>query len=1200
MQNQTPISHVLSIKLHTTLRAILLIGILSVTSNAFSQEICNNAIDDDGDGLIDMNDDDCVCEGFGGTSNVSSLIPNSSFEDRTCCPQGYSSSGGSDYLNNCVNNWIQASEPTSDYWNTCGAAGSSYDGGTVLPPPDGTGFVGFINQSGWQEYVGACLTSTMTAGDNYQLDFWFGHTNNSPSIELTFYGTPNCGDIPFNSNDCPMGLGSFVTLGSITAGGGTGWVQESFNFTPSVDINAIVIGGGCGSGGARTYYYLDNLSLNSTDLWEVLTVDQVGLYCEENIVLEATSDSVGGTWQWYKEGIAILGQTAPIYNVPAGSPGLGNYTIVYTMGSQCEAKDAEVLEPDFPTADFTTANVCFPADVNFTDQSSVASGSITNYEWDFGDNNTSTQPNPTHTYQTGGTYTVELTVTTDISCVETHQMDVTVYAKPEADFASIPGCLGDPTVFTDQSQINSPGTITQYEWNFGDNNTSSQANPSNYYAIDSTYNVELIATSDDGCKDTATAVIDVYPTPVVEVSVQAECTLDNVQFVNNSSISSGTIDQYEWDFGDNSNSTLADPIHVYTAPNTYTVNLMATSDHSCTADTTFQLISYPNPVADLTATDVCAYGQVNITDNSYVIAPGIIDTYEYDPGDNSGVQNAVPNQYAYGSAGAYTIELIVTTQQGCDDTVQVISNVYDIPTADFTFTNICEDDSAQFNDLSTIASGSINSWHWDFGNNQTSTIQIPPYQSYPADSLYPVSLIVASGFGCSDTLEDVIEVYPVPIADFSFDSVCYPLEIQFTDLSDLNGAYDIVTWQWTFNDPSNQTSALQNPLMDFGAPGTYGATLQITNDPGCKSSISLGNAVVHPLPVAEFPNGLATCLEDTVFFLDESTITPVTDDVIETWTWDLDDSNFLYTQNGFHIYQSPNLYNVKLSIETNHGCTDNMTKVVEIYPLPNVDLSATPQEGCQPLHVQFYDGSSIPAPYSLASWEWTLGSDSSAIASGPNPYMLYNPEIDPLDIAQFDISLTVTSANGCVSDVYRPNYITVYPKPDALFSVDEQVKDIIKPEFIFTDLSSENVTLWDWSFGDGSTSTDQNPIYTYGDTGTYPIVLMVETQYGCLDTIGYKVKVEPFYTFYIPNSFTPDNDRINDDFYGQGQFYVSYEMWIYDRWGEQIFYSESDDYHWDGTYKGKQVQQGTYVYRFYVIDWEGHDHSYKGIVTVHR
>jgi gliding motility-associated-like protein len=187
-----------------------------------------------------------------------------------------------------------------------------------------------------------------------------------------------------------------------------------------------------------------------------------------------------------------------------------------------------------------------------------------------------------------------------------------------------------------------------------------------------------------------------------------------------------------------------------------------------------------------------------------------------------------------------------------------------------------------------------------------------------------------------------------------------------------------------------------------------------------------------------------------------------------------------------------------------------------------------------------------------------------------------------------------------VTDIFRPNYITVYPKPEALFSVDEDVKDIIKPEFHFTDLSSENVTLWRWDLGDGTNSDLQHPVHWYEEVGTYPIELIVETQYGCLDTISYEVKVDPVFTFYVPSSFTPDNNGINDEFFGLGEGYTFYSMFIYDRWGELIFESNDDQYHWDGTYKGEQVQQGTYVYRFYLLDWQGHDHEYKGIVTLHR
>jgi gliding motility-associated-like protein len=1176
---------------HRAGKRFFLLTISLVMAIAVSaQEICNNAIDDDGDGLIDLNDDECTCTGFGGSSNLSSLIPNSSFEDRSCCPTGYSQL-------NCADTWIQASNPTSDYWHMCGQAGSSFDGGTVLPPPDGEGFVGFINMSGWQEYVGACLTSTMTAGQQYDFTFWFGHTNNSPPIELTFYGTPSCGDLPFNSNDCPTGIGGFITLGSSTMGGGSGWVEEQVSFVPPIDINAIVIGGACGSGGARTYYYLDDLTLVSTESFEVLSIQQLGQYCDNNIVLDAEADTFGGVWQWYKDGIALIGETSDDYSVPAGMAGVGVYTATYTILDQCESIDIEVVAPDFPIADFLADDVCFPADVVFTDQSSVASGSITNWSWDFGDNSISSQPSPTHNYAIAGTFTVELTITTDINCTASYQTDVSVFPKPEADYSVTPGCLGDPTVFADQSMVDAPVNINQYEWDFGDSNTSAVQNPSNYYAAENSYNVELIVTTADGCKDTAISVVDVHPSPEIAVSGSDECVLDDVVFGNTSSISSGSIDMHDWDFGDNQTSSDAAPVHVYTSSNVYTVIYTATSNEGCVSDTTFQVNSWPNPVADLTVSDVCADSPIALTDNSSVTAPSVIDVIELDLGDNSGIQSTVPTNYQYASPGAYNIELVVVTQHSCNDTIELVSNVYDMPVADFSFVNICEDDSAQFNDMSSIPNGTINSWLWNLGNGQTSTLSQPEEQEYPADGFYDVSLIVSSGFGCADTLEDQIEVYPVPIADFTFDSVCFPLEIQFTDLSEPNGAYDISSWLWTFSD--NQTSMDQNPLMGFFGPGMYSAELLISNGPGCKSTVEKGNAVVHPKPVADFEDGLATCLEDTIFFIDGSSLLPVTDDQIISWSWDLDDTNMLTSQNGFHIYGNPNLYNVELTVETNHQCTDAQTRVVEIYPLPEVDFTSTPYEGCAPLQVNFNDLSTISSPYALASWEWNLGIDSS-IAQSPNPMLIYNPEMDPLDVNQYNISLTVTSMNGCSTDIFRPNYITVYPKPEALFAVDDDVKNIIKPEFVFTDLSTENVALWNWDFGDGTNSDVQNPVHWYDEVGTYPIELIVETQYGCLDTIGYEVKVEPVFTFYVPSSFTPDENGINDEFFGVGEGYTFYSMFIYDRWGELIFESNDDQYHWDGTYKGEKVQQGTYVYQFYLLDWQGHDHQYKGIVTLHR
>ena len=134
-------------------------------SSCFSQEICDNGIDDDGDGLIDLNDiTDCDCGGVGDTV-VSSLIPNSSFENMDCCPQTWSELY-------CATDWVQASGATSDFFNTCGYIPGNMSTTGLIPLPDGEGAVGGIIAGGWQEYVGSCLLAPMLAGQGYTLEFY--------------------------------------------------------------------------------------------------------------------------------------------------------------------------------------------------------------------------------------------------------------------------------------------------------------------------------------------------------------------------------------------------------------------------------------------------------------------------------------------------------------------------------------------------------------------------------------------------------------------------------------------------------------------------------------------------------------------------------------------------------------------------------------------------------------------------------------------------------------------------------------------------------------------------------------------------------------------------------------------------------------------------------------------------------------------
>lgn len=905
-------------------------------------------------------------------------------------------------------------------------------------------------------------------------------------------------------------------------------------------------------------------------------------------------NSVVTAWSWdFGDGNTSTQQN-PTNVYPAS--GTYNVSLEITASDGCSVtSNQNVTVFENPTVDFTFTEACEGDMTEFWDVTTLSIGTITDYSWDFDDGNTSTAQNPTHSYSTLGVYDVVLTVGTAEGCSSSMTHQVGMYPLPEADFSFADACLNTDFQFTDQSTVLT-GAVAAWDWDFGDGNTSILQNPTNLYTADGTFQVTLTVTTDHNCQDVETQAIVVHPLPVADFTNTTECAQIDVQYTDASTVTSGTVSNWQWYFGDGGTAMTQNPMHVFATGGTYTTSLVVESDMGCEDSTAIDVTVYPKPDAEFTWIDACLNEQNVFIDLSTVTGSNIAG-WEWDFGDNAGTSQSNAPFYTYTNSGQFMVELIVTTADGCKDTIEHGAQVYDLPVADFSFSNICEDDSVQFTDQSTIPSGTVNSWLWDFGNGNTSTLEVPPYQSYPADDFYPVSLIVGSGLGCADTIEQTIEIYPVPVAEFTFDSVCYPLEIQFTDLSDPNGSYDITTWLWTFSD--SQTSSVQNPSIDFGVPGTFSADLTISNGPGCKSEYSDGDAVVHPLPVSVFPEGLATCLEDTIFFTEESTITPVTDDAITLWNWNFDDGSTSTDVEPWHLYAQHNLYDVVLTVTTNHGCEDDESHVVEIYPLPNVNFIADPPMGCAPLKVQFYDQTTIPNPYVLQTWAWTLGEDS-VTSPVPNPFLVYDPELEPMDIAQYDISLTVTSANGCVTELVEPNYITVYPKPEADFVVDPELRNIINPKFEFTDLSTENVTIWDWSFGDGTYSTEQHPTHRYQAVGTYPIGLIVETQYGCKDTIGREVKVEPVFTFYIPNSFTPNADDVNDDFFGSGEGFDSYSMYIYDRWGELIFESNDPEYTWDGTYKGQQVQQGTYPYRFYIIDWQGDDHEYVGHVSLHR
>jgi gliding motility-associated-like protein len=298
-------------------------------------EICDNAVDDDGDGLVDLNDEDCDCP----IVEPISRIPNPSFESINCCPNSRSQLY-------CADGWIQASQATTDLVHKCGWPGWP-DFAPPTPFPDGDGIVGFrdgraADNAGnidytWKEYAGACLTAPLLAGINYRFEFSIGFVNStvSPVLDVTFFGTTSCEYLPFGLGDetfgCPTNSPDWQRLTGVRVGWNRGWIKSQVEITPKEDIYAIAIGPSCQNTSATrsTYYYLDNLILDETDnfMW---AISSEGNPCRGEYLL-TVNDRTGFDYQWYKDGIAIIGEKAATTAVT----GEGTYKVRISNSEGC-------------------------------------------------------------------------------------------------------------------------------------------------------------------------------------------------------------------------------------------------------------------------------------------------------------------------------------------------------------------------------------------------------------------------------------------------------------------------------------------------------------------------------------------------------------------------------------------------------------------------------------------------------------------------------------------------------------------------------------------------------------------------------------------------------------------------------------------------------------------------------------------------
>ncbi|MCF8257068.1 MAG: PKD domain-containing protein [Flavobacteriales bacterium] len=887
------------------------------------------------------------------------------------------------------------------------------------------------------------------------------------------------------------------------------------------------------------------------------------------------------TWMWDIGNNGITDYQTQNAQHTFGLGGTYNVTLTVATDFGCEhAVTVAVISDPNPVASASATEACLGLPNDFTDLSAIASGTVTGWDWDFGDGNTSTAQHPQHTYAAFGTYNVTLTVTSDLGCTDITAVNAMVHELPVPSFAPINACHAANFPFANTSTIGA-GSIAGWAWDFGDGGTSAAQNPTHTYPAFGTYDVQLTATSAEGCIDSISQSITLHDNPQAGFEVPPVCQMEPVQLLDTSIIGEGSIVAWNWTFAGGGTSAVQNPTHAFLTSSNVNVTLTVTSDFGCTGTTTRPVTVFPKPAAAFSAPDVCLNEETVITDQS-TVASGTIDLFEWELSD--GTTETLPDfNHLFVSPGIYDITLMVETDQGCRDTIIQQTEVHQLPDADFTFSDVCLETEAMFTDGSTANSGTLNLWQWDFGDGEDATGQGPQPHSYPVADDYDVTLIVGTTVGCSDTLIQTLTIHPMPVADFTADSVCFGVATQFTNLSTVTTG-SITSNVWEFGGgQGNETPA---PSFLFPSNGYTNVTLTVSTALGCFAD-TMKAIRVYVLPEPEF-TAFDTCAGKQITFTNLSIIS---EGAIASNDWTMGDGNLYTSTSPTHMYADGDFYTVRLVTTSNYGCVDSTSLVVEVYPLPVPSFTPEPNEGCVPLPVSPNNTSTIASGYSLAGYEWRFGNGSTA--GVPNPTTTYTDE------GSYDITLIATSAKGCVDSLTITDAVTAWPKPVADFVTDTLRYHMRFPKPRITEMS-QGATVWHWDFGDGTEYEEQVPTHVYEEHGTYDIIQTVFNDFGCSDTFGIRVIVDPNLTFFIPSSFTPNGDGLNDGFFGTGEGIEDYEMWIYNRWGQLIFYSKNKDRHWEGRFNGNDVQVGVYSYKFIIKDITNRTKVYSGEVTIYR
>lgn len=636
------------------------------------------------------------------------------------------------------------------------------------------------------------------------------------------------------------------------------------------------------------------------------------------------------------------------------------------------------------------------------------------------------------------------------------------------------------------------------------------------------------------------------------------------------------------------------------------INLILTTTGSCPVlKDTVVLTVEPAPIVTASADQSVCENNANVT-LAGSITGGATTGYWYSLGGGSFVPDSATLDATYVpspadiSSGSVQLVLLSTNVGSCvpeSDTMQITftqAATVDAGPPDTIY--VCANNAIV--NLSGTVSGVTTTGKWiSQGNGIFSPDNISLNASYQP-SFTDISsggiwmyLESTSNGGCIPVQDSLfISFTPAPVVNAGADIIACSNDPQVALNGSVTGGTSTGIWsgyQGTFSSSDTDLTALYTPAANEISSGNMFLTLTSTNNGGCTAVSDVVQIIFVAPPTANF-SGSDGCLYSATQFTDFSLQGYGS---INSWNWDFGDGATSSGQNNSHQYAAPGTYDVELTIGTTAGCADSITLQVEVYEVPQANFTYTTSCPNNQITVDFTDAS-VSGSDPINYWYYDFGGQGAS--AQPNPIQIFAPN------GNYNILHIVRTDKGCYDTILQT--VNIPGSPEADFSYNSSNGMNIGAVFNFIN-NSQNSDSWFWTFGNGNTSTAEDPGNTYFANGNYLVSLNVTSPIGCTDSTTQLIVINTVTTeinTLIPNAISPNGDHKNDVWKLEflDLLYPNAHVEIYNEWGQQLFQSDGYDVPWDGTYSGQLVPEGTY---YYIIDLTGSGHEneiYKGTILV--